>query len=41
MNYKNYLLRLPIEIHTKLKILCAEKGISMQKFIEKLIKEKV
>lgn len=41
MKDKMYVLRLSKELHKKLKTLCVEKGISMQKFIENLIKEKI
>lgn len=39
MKDKMYVLRLSKELHAKIKSLCAHKGISMQKFIEELIKD--
>lgn len=41
MKDKMYVLRLSKELHKKLKTLCVEKGISMQKFLEELIMKNV
>jgi predicted HicB family RNase H-like nuclease len=38
---KDYLLKLPLELHTKLKIAAALKGVSMMQFIVDAINEKL
>lgn len=38
---KDYLLKLPQELHAKLKATAALKGVSMMEFIVEAIKEKI
>ncbi len=41
MNKKTIIIRVSVEDHKKIKVLCASLGVTIQEFVEKLIKEKL